>query len=88
MPPTREKVHGKGEKILVVEDDRSVRNVITEILQNNGYVVVAADSGVSARQIWDREGRDIALLLTDMVMPGGVSVVWNWPNCCACKSPG
>jgi two-component system, cell cycle sensor histidine kinase and response regulator CckA len=67
------KVRGGGEKILVVEDDKAVRDVITEMLQRHGYAVVEADSGVAARQIWAQEGRDIALLLTDMVMPGGVT---------------
>ena len=69
----RAEVRGGGEKILVVEDDKALRNVIVAMLQRHGYAMVEADSGISARQIWGQEARSIDLLLTDMVMPGGVT---------------
>jgi len=69
----RRKIRGGGEKILVVEDDKSVRSVIKETLQRQGYMVVEADSGPHALEVWLTEGRDISLLLTDMVMPGGMT---------------
>jgi PAS domain S-box-containing protein len=69
----RKKVLGGGEKILVVEDDKSVRKVVSEILRRQGYVVMEADSGLSARQIWANEAQNLDLLLTDVVMPGGLT---------------
>ena len=69
----REKARGGGERILVAEDDRAVRAVMTEILKRHGYTIFEADSGLAARQIWMRENGNIDLLLTDMVMTGGVT---------------
>jgi PAS domain S-box-containing protein len=69
----RKTVRGGGEKILVVEDDKAVRDVMTETLQRLGYDVVEADSGVAVMRIWAKEEREFDLLLTDMVMPGGVT---------------
>ncbi len=68
-----QKIRGGGEKILVVEDDESLRRVVSEVLQKQGYVVVEADSGISARQVWAKEADNIDLLLTDVVLPGGLT---------------
>ncbi|MFT5030593.1 MAG: two-component system cell cycle sensor histidine kinase/response regulator CckA, partial [Candidatus Binatia bacterium] len=61
------------ETILLVEDDASVRNITSLTLSRHGYVVVEAFNAVEARGIWSERGAGIDLLLTDMVMPGGVS---------------
>jgi PAS domain S-box-containing protein len=61
------------ESILVVEDEVSVRQMVTLILQKCGYQVLTAGSGVHALEVWRERDRDIDLLITDMVMPMGVS---------------
>jgi two-component system, cell cycle sensor histidine kinase and response regulator CckA len=67
------KVRGGKETILVVEDEPALRALVTEILTLYGYTVLAASSGVEALQVWENHRGDVQLLLTDMVMPEGVS---------------
>lgn len=58
------------ERILVVEDQTSVRAVITRLLDRLGYRVTAVDSAAQAELHIARHGYDFDLLLTDVVMPG------------------
>jgi PAS domain S-box-containing protein len=68
-----QKVIGGTEKVLVVEDERGVRNVVVQTLENHGYAVVEADTAVSAQKIWAEHGGQFDLVITDMVMPGGLT---------------
>jgi DNA-binding NtrC family response regulator len=68
-PPVR---HGQ-ETILVVEDEDLLRNLVTRVLACRGYQVLAAASGKQALELWEAGRGKIDLLLTDMVMPGGMS---------------
>jgi len=61
------------ETILLVEDEPTLRELARMNLQNAGYKTIEAGSGAEAVEIWEREKSDIDLLLTDIVMPGGVS---------------
>jgi len=67
------KTVGGTEKILLVEDESSLRILAKKILQRYGYDVLTANSGVDALKIWADHHQDIKLLLTDMVMPEGMS---------------
>lgn len=60
------------ETILLAEDEPSLREMVEEVLQLQGYRVLTAASGPAAMEVWHREHRRIDLLLTDMVMPGGM----------------
>lgn len=60
------------ETILVVEDDKAVRDVAISLLTGLGYKVLDADCGNEALIILD-EHEGIDLLFTDIVMPGGIS---------------
>jgi PAS domain S-box-containing protein len=60
---------GKGEIILVVEDEERVRNYSTEALRELGYTVVSAAGGAEALGLIDA-GQYVDLLFTDVVMPG------------------
>jgi PAS domain S-box-containing protein len=62
-------VEGKGETILVVEDEEPVRELTRRILSTSGYVVFTADGANQALEICRRHVGDIDLLLTDVVMP-------------------
>jgi PAS domain S-box-containing protein len=64
---------GGSETILVVEDEPALRELVTEILQKKGYKVLDAPTGAKALVLWQRHKSEIKLLLTDMMMPGGVS---------------
>jgi len=61
------------ETLLVVEDDDSLRELELEILTRQGYKVFAAKNGPAALELWDSKPDHIELLLTDMVMPDGLS---------------
>jgi PAS domain S-box-containing protein len=64
---------GGNEKILVVEDDADVRMVTRDVLEESGYQVWDAPNGVEALKIWQSEASEVDLLLTDVVMPGGLN---------------
>ena len=55
-------------KILVIEDDRNIRNVLTYNLQSNGYEVLEADNGIDGYKI--AISNDISLILMDVMMNG------------------
>ncbi len=66
-------VRGGTETILVVEDEEAVRRLTAEILRRYGYRVLEMVSGYEALKIDSDQLSQIDLLLTDLVMPGGVS---------------
>jgi len=64
---------GGKETILLVEDDAALRHVLQLVLQTYGYRILVASSGVEALQIWPEHAEEIDVLVTDMVMPDGMS---------------
>jgi len=62
-------IRGGTETILLVEDERPVRELVARVLEKHGYQVLQAATGVEAVEIWRGHKKDIALLLTDLVMP-------------------
>ncbi|HEY0455242.1 MAG TPA: PAS domain S-box protein, partial [Verrucomicrobiae bacterium] len=71
--PLQANVRGGNETILLVEDEPVLRELARVILQDYDYRVVEASSGVEALKVWDANGGKIDLLLTDMVMPEGMT---------------
>jgi PAS domain S-box-containing protein len=63
--------HGKGETVLVVEDNEALRRIVARQLGELGYRVLAAENAAAGLQLLDRQSID--LLLTDVVMPGGIN---------------
>lgn len=61
------------ETVLVVEDEEPLRNLVTAVLRHAGYTVFDASTGAEALEIWSRHRRRIDLLLTDVMMPEGMS---------------
>jgi PAS domain S-box-containing protein len=63
---------GRGELVLVVEDDELVREVSVKRLESLGYAVIEAKNGPEAiKQLLSQE--QIRLVLSDIVMPGGMT---------------
>jgi two-component system cell cycle sensor histidine kinase/response regulator CckA len=58
-----------SETILLVEDAAPLRDMIRELLEGRGYTVLAAEDGQRAMEIAERHEGNIALLLTDVVLP-------------------
>jgi two-component system, cell cycle sensor histidine kinase and response regulator CckA len=61
------------ETLLVVEDESAVRMLVVSLLQRCGYRVLEAESGMAALELWKKSGDAVDLLLTDMIMPGGMT---------------
>ena len=59
--------------IFIVEDETPLREMASMILQRLGHQVVVAQDGREALKLWPQHRGKIDLLLTDMVMPGGIS---------------
>ena len=68
-----EKVRGGSETILLVEDEPVLRELAKVILHDYDYRVLEACSGVEALKVFEENDGKIDLLLTDMVMPEGMS---------------
>jgi PAS domain S-box-containing protein len=62
-------IRGGGETILLAEDNESVRHLAEQTLISNGYRVLIACDGEEAVDIFRRHGKEIAIVVLDMVMP-------------------
>ncbi len=60
------------ETVLVAEDEEALRQMMVQVLRLQGYTVLEAASGIDALGLWKQADRPVDLLLTDMVMPGGI----------------
>jgi len=69
-PPTSAGERSRQATILLVEDERFVREAAAQILEAAGYVVVRARNGREARRWLYNHGEGAQLLLTDVVLPG------------------
>jgi len=72
-PTAIEDINGNGEVILVVEDEPGLRDLVKNVLEFYGYRVLTASSGVEAQKVWTKADGAVDLLVTDMVMPDGIS---------------
>ncbi|MEW6307221.1 MAG: ATP-binding protein, partial [Verrucomicrobiota bacterium] len=79
-------VRGGTETILVVEDEPGLRDLARNILSRYGYRVLTAAHGKEALQLWAETRQPIHLLLTDMVMPEGISG-WDLAQQLRAQSP-
>jgi two-component system, cell cycle sensor histidine kinase and response regulator CckA len=68
-----EPIRGGHETVLVVEDEPVLREMVCEMLKGHGYQVLEASTGVEALKVWDDSEARVDLLLTDMVMPEGMT---------------
>lgn len=66
-------VKGAKEMVLLVEDEPILREWVKEVLLECNYQIIEAGSGVEALKVWDEHNGKISLLLTDMVMPEGMT---------------
>jgi len=66
-------VRGGNETVLVVEDELVLRDMAQVILEELGYRILEAPNGRSALKVWEEHEGAIDLLLTDVVMPEGIT---------------
>ena len=62
-------VRGRGELILVVDDEEPVRRLINHVLEQHGYRTLVAPGGEEGARLYAQQSKGIDLLLTDMDMP-------------------
>ncbi len=60
---------GKGETVLVVEDEKAISNLIAKILEQLGYCALEAGTPARAMELADTNPDAVHLLITDVVMP-------------------
>jgi two-component system, cell cycle sensor histidine kinase and response regulator CckA len=65
-------IDSSSERILLVEDEPTLRELYRVILLRSGYQVLEAASGSQALAVWDESNGQIDLLLTDIVMQDGL----------------
>ena len=63
---------GEGESILLIEDERALRDIVEEVLIDAGYRVFTAQDGPSGLLILNSDAR-VDLLVTDVGLPGGLN---------------
>jgi two-component system cell cycle sensor histidine kinase/response regulator CckA len=73
LTPELTSMPGGDETILLVEDDPSLRASMSATLLRLGYRVLEAANGLEALKTWTGRHESIQLLLTDLVMPGGIT---------------
>ena len=66
-------IRGGTETVLLVEDEKPVRELVARILEKHGYTVLQADTGKGAAEIWRSHKNEVHLLLTDLIMPGNMN---------------
>lgn len=63
---------GSGETVLVIDDEPTVRMLISDVLSEAGYSVLEAQDGPSGMRVLQSEAR-VDLLITDVGLPGGMN---------------
>jgi PAS domain S-box-containing protein len=61
--------YGRGEVILLVDDESAILGIMRQTLEAFGYAVLTAENGAQAIQTYTRDAAKIALVVTDMMMP-------------------
>jgi two-component system, cell cycle sensor histidine kinase and response regulator CckA len=60
---------GKGQLVLVVDDEIAIREITKESLETYNYRVILANDGIEAIDIYAQNHQSIAIVLVDMMMP-------------------
>ena len=75
QPESESKGGAETKKILVVEDDKSLRTLLTDILKKEGFEVFTAEDGIQGLKIAKERNPDLILLDLEMPGIGGLAVL-------------
>jgi len=73
LEPSLADLRRGDETILLAEDDPALRVAVRKTLSQLGYRILEAPTGIKALEVWRENRGEIRLLLTDLVMPGGMT---------------
>jgi PAS domain S-box-containing protein len=62
-------LNGRGETILVVDDESAILEVVRHVLERSNYQVLTAGDGIEALELLQKRGDEVALVLLDLKMP-------------------
>jgi len=79
-------MYGKGERILVVEDEDIVCEFVTKMLRKKGYTVFTATTAQEAVEIFEKENGNFHLIFTDVILPDKSG--FNLVNDLQARKPG
>jgi two-component system cell cycle sensor histidine kinase/response regulator CckA len=79
MPDNESKNEEKLGRVLVVEDEESIRILVETVLTRAGFEVITAQNGIEAEQKLREMAGTIDLLLTDLVLPGMSGDICRFP---------
>ena len=68
-PSSKPAPQGRGELVLVVDDEEAIREAMREILETSQYRVLSAADGLEALGMFVKERENVRLVLTDVMMP-------------------
>jgi len=71
-PPPEETPSAAGETVLVVDDEPTIRMLLADVLNGQGYIAIEAEEGAMALRILQSDAR-VDLLITDVGLPGGMN---------------
>jgi signal transduction histidine kinase len=71
--PSPQPIQGGKETILVTEDENALLELMKDVLGQYSYNILTASSGKEALQVWEQHEGRVDLLLTDIIMPGGMT---------------
>jgi signal transduction histidine kinase/ActR/RegA family two-component response regulator len=60
---------GRGETILIVEDEAMLLDLVADVLRGGGYEVLLASNGREAVEVFKKEHEKVRLVILDMIMP-------------------
>ncbi len=70
VPAGNVEVRPGTETVLLVEDEKPLREIMTRVLQSHGYTVLAAKDGAEALQLCQRNEKRFKLMISDVMIPG------------------
>jgi signal transduction histidine kinase len=73
LPSGEQKIIGGAQTLLLVEDEAPLLKLMRHILESYGYKVLDASTGKAALEIWAAHKDKIDLLLSDLILPDGMS---------------
>ncbi len=67
----KKKIYGQQEKVLLIEDDTLICNVVLKILRKNNFSVIACKDITSASEIIKEKLNSLDLIISDLILPDG-----------------